>query len=352
MTVAVLPTVYRLSDHGDDSQTLTGWTAWLRDRLVRGWRPGEWGADQLLFVGDPSNPNTSVGVCAVAGCGVPIAVLSKGYCVPCGDAHARSGMTRQEFEAAHRREFRRGNVIRGSASCEVPVCDRNAYSQGLCVNHYRSWVKARRRPGIEKTAWMAALQPLGDARQCRVLACTRERVSLNGLCRTHHNKWRLWARQADVGGSDEAAVAQWAERQVPYLAAHVFSLAPLSPVGRWEMLYALQRRDARGQSLSPSAVRGAVTRLNDLPSIALAGATYPDCSTGMAEGTKALLRGVRWEITSAFEQHQGVDPTRQRVWDLRTVSQVLPSLKKGVSPLRNPSSLDSGRCGRTGCAKP
>jgi integrase len=349
VTVAILPAGRRWPDRvADDAQALAEWAQWLRDRLAPRWRTGEWDGDLLLFVGDPSNPRTSVGVCAVAGCGVPIQALSTGYCTPCHTAHTRSGMTGEEFEAVHQREFRRGHVTRGSATCAVPVCDRNAYSQDLCVNHYRSWVKARKRPGIDKMSWMAALKPLAAVQQCRVLACTRERVNINGLCQTHHNKWRQWARQADVGEIDETAVARWAERQPPYLAVHVFSLAPLSPVARWEMLYALQQRDARGQSLSPPAVRGTVARLSDLPSIALAGDTYPDCRwsrqgpTGMGEGTRALLRGVHWEITSAFEQYRGVDPTRQRVWDLRTVSQVLPSLKKGVSPLRNPSSLDFG----------
>lgn len=350
MTVAVLPTEHRVPGHSaDDAKALTGWADWLRDRLDPEWRPGEWDADLLLFVGDPSNPRTSVGVCAVAGCGVPIPVVSKGYCVPCHKAHARSRLTWEEFEAAHRREFRRGNVTRGSGTCAVPVCDRNTYSQDLCVNHYRSWVKARKRPGIDKMAWMAGLKPAAAAQRCRVLGCTRERVNINGLCATHHKKWRRQrSDQSDIAGNEEAAVARWAERQPPYLAVHVFSLAPLRPVARLEMLYALQQRDARAQSLSPPAVRGAIARLSDLPSIALAGNTYPESQSrgqgpaGMADGTKALLHGIRWEITAAFDQFQDVDPTRQRVWDLRTVSQVFPSLKKGVSALRNPSSLDFG----------
>jgi integrase len=270
-----------------------------------------------------------------------------GYCGPCSDAKVLSGMTKTEFEATHTRQFRRGNVSRGSATCMVPVCVRNAYSQGVCVNHYRSWVKARDRPGVDMQAWMAALKPLAEAQQCRVLACARERTSLDGLCRTHHRKWRLWAASASLGEKDEAAVAGWAERQPPYLAAHVFSLSPLHPVVRSEMLFALQQRDARGQGLSPNAVRGAVARLSDLSSIALAGDTYPERHrsegpTGMGDGTSALLRAVRWEITSGFDEFRGVDPTRQLVWDLRTVSQALPSLKKGMSPLRNPGSLDFG----------
>ena len=60
------------------------------------------------------------------------------------------------------------------------------------------------------------------------------------------------------------------------------------------------------------------------------------------DGTRSLLSGVRWELAAAFDQFRGVDPTRKLVWDLRTVSQAIPSLKKGASALRNPSSLDFG----------
>jgi hypothetical protein len=38
----------------------------------------------------------------------------------------------------------------------------------------------------------------------------------------------------------------------------MFPLAPLGELARLEMLYALQQRDLRGQSLAPQAVRGSV----------------------------------------------------------------------------------------------
>jgi hypothetical protein len=331
----------------DETRLVTEWSEWLRERLAPQWRPSEWTESQLVFVGDPNNPRTSVGACAVVGCGVPVAVLAKGYCVPCRDAFKVSGLTREEFEATHKREFHRGNVSRGSLPCAVPVCARTVTADDLCLSHYRSWVKVRKRR--DKAEWIANRNALAAKEACQVVGCPRERVGVDGLCRTHRNKWRGWAAAEGLDENDRARAAQWSERQVPVLAAHMFSLAPLHPVARAEMLYVLQQRDSRGRNLAPQAVRGAVTRLASLSSLALAGDDYSDCQwrgasvpIGMADGTRGLLAAVRWELTTAFNQFRGADPTQAHVWDLRTVSQVIPSLKKGVCPLRNASSLDFG----------
>jgi integrase len=172
-----------------------------------------------------------------------------------------------------------------------------------------------------------------------VRACDRERAStVISLCTTHNNKWRR-----RPGAEDDAALAAWIEHQPPYLSAHMFSLAPLHAVARVEMLYALQRRDARGPALHPQFVRRAVAALDGLPSIALAGDALDAAGNTKTDVTRALLRTAQWEIGTAFDQFRGIDATLKLVWDLRTVSQQIPSLKKGVSPLRNPSSLDFGQ---------
>jgi integrase len=208
-------------------------------------------------------------------------------------------------------------------------------------------MKVRKRR--DKAEWIAQRNVLAAKEACQVTGCPRERAGLDGLCRTHRDKWRGWAVAEGIEENDRGRAAQWSQRQVPVLAAHMFSLAPLHAVARVEMQYVLQQRDSRGQPLAPQAVRGSVTRLASLSSLALAGDDYPDCEwlgasvpTGMSEGTRALLAGVRWEMTTAFDQFRGADPTRAHVWDLRAVSQVIPSLKKGVSALRNASSLDFG----------
>ncbi|MBC9731466.1 tyrosine-type recombinase/integrase, partial [Streptomyces sp. TRM68367] len=341
MTVAVVPAQPRQLDRRpDDAQMVAAWAEWIRGELNPGWRPGEWNADVLLFVGDPHNPRTSVAVCRIAGCGA--AMMNPGYCKPCRDAYRESGMTKEEFEATYTRTFRRVAAHRSLATCAVSACPGDAFSLGLCLTHYRGWAKAKKRSEIDMPEWVARQKPLGAAERCRVPGCSRERSQNNGLCRTHHRQWRLQAGQADRVGDGSAAAARWAERQSPFLAAHMFSLAPLSAVARLEMLYVLQRRDERGQNLSPQAVRGVVGLLAELPSIALAGEAFPDPSQAGYEGTVSLLSGVRWDIETGFDQFRGVDPARKLVWDLRTVSQKIPSLKKTQSALRNPSSLDFG----------
>jgi integrase len=340
MTLAALP-AQRRDGRLDESQVITEWAGWLHGRLDPQWRCGEWDVSLLLFTGDPASPRTVVRACPIARCGQVTA--SPGYCKHCGDACRQSGMTREEFEATYTRRSGRRDVYCRVASCAVPACGRDSLALDLCRIHYRSWVKARDRPGIDMPGWMAGLKPLAEARLCRVLACSRELAGARGLCKTHLDKWRQSPECAEVRGDEEAAVAQWAERQPPYLAAHVFSLSPLSPVARLEMLYVLQQRDARGKNLCPQAVRGTVAMLAGLPSMAMAGEAFPDPARAVVyEGTRSLLSSAKWEVATGFDEFRGVDPTRKLVWDLRTVSQEIPSPKKGVSVLRNPSSLDFG----------
>jgi integrase len=324
-------------------QLVSDWVAWLRERLDPQWRSGEWDQDRLLFTGDPARPGTVVAVCPLPGCGVTMNdPHSSGYCKTCHDELADSGLDKAAFEVAYMRRNRRLNVYRREKTCDVPACGRDSWGLGLCVTHYRSWVKVRSRPGIDRAAWMAARRPSASPGPCAVLACDRERASAAiCLCRIHNDKWRRHQRDADSARGD-AALAAWIEHQAPYLSAHMFSLAPLRPAARVEMLYALQRRDARTPALHPQYVRRAVTVLECLPSIALAGDTADPAGNVRSEVTRALVRTAQWEIGAAFDQFRGIDPAGKLVWDLRTVSQQIPSLKKGVSPLRNPSSLDFG----------
>lgn len=330
--------------HGD-GQLIADWLGWVRDRLDPQWRSSEWDQDRLLFTGDPASPRTIVSVCPLPGCGVTINdPHASGYCKTCHDEFTASGLDRGVFEAAYTRRNRRLSVYRRDKTCEVPVCGRDAAGLGLCVTHYRSWVKIRNRPGTGRIAWMATLSASASPGPCAIRGCDRERAStVISLCTTHYNKSRR--RPGGVGAeADDAALARWIEYQPPYLSAHMFSFAPLQAAVRVEMLYVLQRRDARGLALRPQFVRRAVTALEGVPSIAMAGGALDDAARNTThDSSRALLRTARWEIGAAFDQFRGIDPARKLVWDLRTVSQQIPSLKKGVSPLRNPSSLDFGQ---------
>jgi integrase len=326
-------------DGRGDGELLAGWLAWLGERIDQQWRAGEWDQDRLLFTGDPASPATVVFVCPLPGCGVTMhAPHWSGYCKTCHDKLTASGLDKEAFEAAYTRGNRRLNVYRQDRACEVPACRRDAYGLGLCVTHYRGWVKARDRPGADRAAWIAAREAATAPEPCSVLACDRERASVTILlCRVHQHRWRL--RQRATAG--DAALMAWIGHQPPYLSAHMFSLAPLQEAVRVEMLYALQRRDSREPALHPQFVRRAVATLEGVPSIALAGGALDATAVGAV--TRALVRTAQWEVGTAFDQFRGIDPARKLVWDLRTVSQQIPSLKKGVSPLRNPSSLDFGQ---------
>jgi hypothetical protein len=345
MTLLTFPVVEDgASADAGDSVLVNDWVGWLRERLDSHWRPGEWDAELLLFTGDPGNPRTRVKVCPLPSCGITVGELhSSGYCKICHDEFMSSGLTKPEFEAVYTRANRRLNVHRSEAICGVPACRRDVLAQGLCVTHYRSWVKARGRAEIDRDAWMASQRPAAEVARCRVLGCSRQRRSpRTGLCHTHQAKWRAWST-AGGAGEEDAVLAAWIERQPPYLSAHMFSLSPLTPVARLELLYALQQRDVRGMLVCPSSVRRVVGELSGLPCIAVADGQFPDPDlVKLHDLARALLRNVRWEIDTAFDAFRGVDPTRKLVWDLRTVSQQIPSLKKGVSTLRNPGMLDFG----------
>jgi hypothetical protein len=73
------------------------------------------------------------------------------------------------------------------------------------------------------------------------------------LCFYHYCK-----RQREAPTTD---VKLWAQWQRPFLHAQHFSLAPLQPLVRLEVLYALQQRDLEGLLLNPALVRRLIKQL-------------------------------------------------------------------------------------------
>jgi len=199
--VALLPAAG--PDGRGDSRLLGGWLGWLRERIAPQWRAGEWDQDRLLFTGDPGSAATVIAVCPLPGCGVTMSDPHwSGYCKTCHDEFTASGLDKAAFEAAYTRGNRRLNVYRRDKECEVPACRRDAYGFGLCVTHYRGWVKARDRPGADRAAWIAARGPATVPEPCSVLACDRERASAAALlCRVHDRRWQLHQRAAGDGAS-------------------------------------------------------------------------------------------------------------------------------------------------------
>ncbi|WP_329356516.1 tyrosine-type recombinase/integrase [Streptomyces anulatus] len=127
----------------------------------------------------------------------------------------------------------------------------------------------------------------------------------------------------------------------PYMSFKMFSLAPLTPLARLEMRYALQCRDERGQKLPPRAVKTVVRLLAGLPSIAFGGPALPDPASVKGARESSFLAELQWTLTSAIDDMQGIDPTRKLIWDMRSVSQLIPSLSVADgSPMFNHGCVD------------
>ncbi|MEN8654839.1 tyrosine-type recombinase/integrase [Streptomyces sp. 21So2-11] len=341
MSLATLP-VSPLLPAGSQAadQLLAQWEAWLHDIVDPRWRPGEWNADHLLFTGDVNNPRTIVRLCEINECDVATD-LSR-FCTGCSRELRLSGLTSADFEKSFvPQRNRRFDTIE---ICIVPKCARYNSTRGLCQAHYQGWHKASVIRGLHSDlpTWVGSQRAYEALPECVVRGCGRAGTNRHpGLCMIHVNQWGESRKVSGVAADDKAALAKWLEHAPPYMSVKMFSLAPLAPLARLEMLYALQQRDARGQNLPPRAVKTTVRLLADLPSIAFGGDAVPDPRSLKGARESSFLTELQWTLASAIDDFRGVDPTRKLTWDMRVVSQLIPSL--GVadgSPLFNHGGVD------------
>ena len=96
--------------------------------------------------------------------------------------------------------------------------------------------------------FIAQARPLIRTEPCLVAGCGRERVTRRGLCRFHGNRLQ---RQRNLASMSQEELAAWVADEKPRIAAHQFSLAGLPELVRFELLYALQRRDEAPPPLDP-----------------------------------------------------------------------------------------------------
>jgi integrase len=96
---------------------------------------------------------------------------------------------------------------------------------------------------------------------------------------------------------------------------HQFSLAALAPTLRWELLYALQQRDAQGQKLDPGAVRGLVTAVADLEALATTPYLEVAQRISTARNVRAYAHLLTRIIDLKFEEFRGIAHTDKDVWD-------------------------------------
>lgn len=295
------------------------WVRYLRDQLAPEgeWRPGEFDPARWLFTGDPDNPLTTSTRCKVRHCDT--VVTSRCLCQQCQRAWVRSPLDEEEFIATYQpvltRQRRRGDTC--VVDRDGVACQRRRISNrtGLCQAHTTQWNRRGTRSGLILRRWSTEVaRPLPARAACSVAGCPGDSKLDAHLCGDHLGSWRR--SQRGLSDSQRETAEVWAARQLPRrLQVHQFSLAALAPTLRWELLYALQQRDAQGQKLDPGAVRGLVSALRGLEAVA----TTPYSEVAQRIGKTASVRAYANMLTRIVhlksEEFRGITHTDKDIWE-------------------------------------
>ncbi|MGH2600824.1 MAG: hypothetical protein ACRDJ9_15745, partial [Dehalococcoidia bacterium] len=294
------------------------WMNHLRDGLVLDgeWRPSEFDPERWLFTGDPDNPMTTSARCRAPYCDK--VVTSRCLCGSCRGAFQASGLNEKEFLATHRprreRQALTGEacaVGRGDARCERR---RISNQTGLCQTHAGEWHRRGKLTGLTLRKWCTEVaRPLEARKPCSVPGCAGDGQLEICLCGPHARTWR--AIQRDLPSGQREGAESWAARQTSRLRAHQFSLLALQETVRYELLYALQRRDAQGQKLDPVAMRGLAAALSDVDALATTPYAEVEQRIGKARNVHAHARLLVRIIHLKFEEFRGIAHTDKDVWD-------------------------------------
>ncbi|MFD4394409.1 tyrosine-type recombinase/integrase [Kitasatospora sp. NPDC058478] len=317
----------------DEGIDLGPWAEWLRTQLAEDWRPGEWDSENLLFTGDFENPNTIAWRCLTEACG-SIEKVRNRRCKTCDRAFQASGMSADEFHKTFVPTVNRRytEVERCVVERDGKRCARERSTWGLCRSHATRWMAASR---TNKKLFAGTLEewirdvapPFDEWARCLVRGCELEGSPGQGLCRIHTRRWKDHRETADL--------ARWVEHETPYLAMHQFSLAPLGPVARLEVLYMLQQREARNQKIEPSAIRPVIQRLAGIESVLTADRDRVDPAGWKASNQSAHLRELVWVVERGHERFLGIEPTDKLVWDMTAVGHQSAYRKAGPPGVRS-----------------
>lgn len=294
------------------------------------WRPGEWHLHDLLFVGDPENPLTGSRRCRHPRCNSP--TEGPMYCGSCSIDHRKSKLTASEFDQAFV-PLRNRRFHATPARCAVPACGRDGIKGRLCHSHYSIWRDHVRRTygsdarisryAVERETWATAQEPFAGLQLCAVRGCRSEESLPTHLCYQHRNLWTAYSRENGRDSSED--LAKWTEARVPFLLQNEFSLVPLEETTRLELLYALQRRDARGKVLRPTLVRKIVKLFTGIPSVALAVGATPGPADTTCTATQSLIKEVKRDIIRGLDAYRGINETTKPVWDVQALDTPLPA---------------------------
>lgn len=319
----------------EEGPDLRPWAKWLRSQLAEDWRPGEWDAENWLFTGDFDNPYTVAWRCLTKACSA-IEKVRHRRCKQCERAFQVSGLSEDEFHATFvPNADRRYTEVR---QCEVERdgvrCPRERSVWGLCRNHATRWnattrTNKKRYDGTLQAWKREVAEPYDPLPRCLVKGCELEGGPSIRLCRIHAKRWKSH-REAN----NTADIASWVEHEPPYLATHQFSLVPLGPVARLEMLYMLQQREGRRQKIEPSAIRPVVQRLAGMESVLTADRALLDPQSWKATNNAAHLRELVWVIERGHERFLGIEPTDKLVWDMTAIGHQSAYRKEGPPGVR------------------
>lgn len=302
-------------------QDESAWLTWLRDHTDLHWRPGQWDPEIWLFTCSPDDPTTLATCCAVGNC---VAVILHGtLCQTCAKAFKQSNLGVDEFLKTYRRPTPRLTTAQRSSPvrCVVEVSGRRCPSKGairnICEAHYRQWNKrCRRRPLITFEQWMTSgeltipEEPLAD---CSVAACGRESMNATTkVCRLH---WSRYKRDLRLEPIDE-----WVRQQLPHIGVHQFMLLNLPERLRWEVLYAVQQRAARGGRIDPQNTKAVIRIMEANPSIATMSKADVDLIAQRHHTTVAVhLHQFARALRNAYDACLGRSAMDALVWDLDDV---------------------------------
>ncbi|HTY30632.1 tyrosine-type recombinase/integrase [Mycobacterium sp.] len=302
-------------------QDESAWLAWLRDHTDLNWRPGQWDPELWLFTCSPDDPTTLAASCAVANC--PVVMVHGRLCQTCAKAFKQSGLHYDEFIKSYSRLTPRLRTVQRSnpARCTVEVNGRCCPSKGairkVCEYHYHQWNKrSRRGPTITLAEWMASGEatipdePLPD---CIVPACLRESMtSATKVCRLH---WSRYKRDRRLEPVDD-----WARQQLPHIGVHQFMLLNLPDRLRWEVLYALQQRSARGGRIDPENTKAVIRIMEVSPSLATMSKADVDRIAQRHNTTVGVhLHQFARALRNAHDTFLGRSAKDALVWDLDDV---------------------------------
>ena len=294
------------TDADPRSVTDAGWLGWLSAHVDAAWRPHEWDGSLWLFTGDLDSDRTAAWRCRTPGCPTPARGFN-GRCASCRKSRSTAGVCEEEFDRAPRRRPTRPVARSG---CTVPDCQGELHCRGLCFRHERAWRRAGCGP-VEQ--FIASARPLTRTEPCLVAGCGRERVTRRGLCHFHRNRLQ---RRCNPASMSHEQLAVWVASEKPRIAAHQFSLAGLPQLVRFELLYALQRRDEAPPPLDPLQVRILISRLDGASSIRHADLETV-CESGGVQynsAIKGLFRDLRRHLERAWTHYTGTDPYAGDVW--------------------------------------